>query len=70
MLMPSGQQCVAMESQVAEDITELVRGKSGVGREREVVKPKFGFTVPGADVNVRWLATLVRVEEGPVGSLP
>jgi hypothetical protein len=37
--MPGGQQCVAMKSHVPEDITEFVRGKSGVGREGEVMKP-------------------------------
>jgi hypothetical protein len=46
-----------MKSHVPEDITELVRGKSGVGRDRKVVKPEFGFTVPGANVNVRGFAT-------------
>ena len=59
-----------MKSHVPEDITELVCGKSGVRRDRQVMEPKFDLTVSGANVNVRGLATLVRVEEGPVGSPP
>jgi hypothetical protein len=43
--MPGSQQGVAMKSHVPEDITKLVRRKSGVGRHREVVKPEFGFTI-------------------------
>jgi hypothetical protein len=57
-----------MQSHVAEDITKLVRGKSGVGRNREVVKPKFSLSVSSANVNMSGLATLIGIEEGPVGS--
>jgi hypothetical protein len=54
--MPSRLQRVAMKPQVTNDITKLVRGKSGVCGKREVMKPKFGFFVACADVNMRRLA--------------
>jgi hypothetical protein len=43
--MPGSYQGVAMKSHVPEDITELVRRKSGVDRHREVMKPEFGFAI-------------------------
>jgi hypothetical protein len=46
------------------------RRKSGVCRDREVMKPEFGFTVSGANVNMRGFVTLVRIEERSVGSPP
>jgi hypothetical protein len=59
-----------MKTHVPEDITEFVRGKSGVGRDGEVVKPEFGFTVSSANVNMRGFAALVGIKEGPVRSPP
>jgi hypothetical protein len=59
-----------MKSHVPEDITELVRGKSGVGRDREVVQPEFDFTVSGANVNMCGFVALVGIEEGAIGAPP
>ena len=57
-----------MDLQVANDITEFVGGKSRVGGSRQIMKPKFGFPVARANVNMRGLAPFIGIEEGAKGS--
>jgi hypothetical protein len=66
--MPGRLQRVAMESQVSKDITEFVRGKSRIGGNRKIMKPKFGLLVARTNVNMRGLAPFIGVEEGAKGS--
>jgi hypothetical protein len=53
---------------MANDITEFVRGKSRIGSNRQIMKPKFGFRVTRTNVNMRGLASFIGIEEGAKGS--
>ncbi len=55
-----------MRSRMSAYITEFVRRKSGVDRNRHVMKPKFRFLAAGTDVNVSGLITFIGVEEGTI----
>jgi hypothetical protein len=45
------------------DITNFVRGESGVDGDGEIVKPELRFPVARADVNVGGFIAFVGVEE-------
>jgi hypothetical protein len=51
---------------MSDYITEFVRRKSGVDRNRHVMKPKFRFLAASTDVNVSGLITFIGVEEGTI----
>src|SRR5438876_764515 len=70
VLIPSCQQIVSMQSQVTDNITKFVRGKSGVDGDREIMKPEFSFSAAGTNVNVRRFISFVGVEERAIGSPP
>jgi hypothetical protein len=52
--------------QVPHNSTKLMGRVSGVHGNAEVVQPKFGFAVSRANMNMRGLAALVRIEEGAI----
>src|ERR1700681_4081750 len=56
VLMPFAFEEVALRSQVAENTTDFMGGKSRIHRDREVVQPEFCFEIASPDVNVRRLA--------------
>jgi hypothetical protein len=66
--MPGRLQRVAMEPHVTNDITRLVCSKSCVCGKREVMKPKFGFFVARANMNMWGLAPFIGIEEGPIAT--
>jgi len=39
---------------MADDIAEFVRREPRVHRYREIMKPEFGFSVAGSNMNMRW----------------
>ena len=49
---------------MANDITEFVGGKSRIGDNRQIMKPKFGFLVARTNVNMRRLTSFIGIEEG------
>jgi hypothetical protein len=51
---------------MSDYITEFMRGKSGVDRNRQVMKPKFCFLAASPDMNVSGLITFIGVEEGTI----
>jgi hypothetical protein len=67
VLIPGAQQCIAILSQVANDIADFVRRKADVYGDAWIVKPEFGFFVSTADVDMRRLIALVRVKERAIG---
>jgi hypothetical protein len=62
VLIPAVQQSFPIQSQVANNIAEFVRGKANIGGNSEIVKPKFGFSIARSDMNMGRLAAFVRVE--------
>jgi hypothetical protein len=48
---------------MADSIAEFVRREPCVHCYREIMKPEFGFSVAGSNVNVRWLVSFVGIEE-------
>jgi len=44
---------------MTKDITDLVRRKSRICSDRQVVKPEFGFFVGRANVNMGGLASFI-----------
>src|SRR3978361_497182 len=67
VLMPFAFEDIALRSQVADNSADFVSGKSRIDRDREVVKPEFGFQVSGPDVDVRRLVPLIGIKEGAIG---
>jgi hypothetical protein len=62
--MPGRLQRIAMELQVANDITEFVRGKSRVGGNRQIMEPKFCFLIACTNVNMRGFTSFIGIVEG------
>jgi hypothetical protein len=52
---------------MADDIAEFVRGEPRVHCYREIMKPEFGFSVAGLDVNVRWFVSFIGIEVSFIG---
>jgi hypothetical protein len=55
-----------MEFQMTKDIIEFVRGESRINRNRQVMKPEFGFLVAHANVNMGGLVSFIGIEESPI----
>ena len=53
---------------MANNIADFMRREPGVGRNRHIVKPKFGFMAGSRNVNVRGFIALIRIKEGAIGS--
>src|SRR5581483_746665 len=53
VLIPGGQQLIAIQLQVADNIANLVRRKPGIDSEGNVMQPEFGFFRARADMDVR-----------------
>jgi hypothetical protein len=51
---------------VANDIADFVTGKPRIDGNTQIVKPELRLAVPGAHVNVGWLAAFVRKEESAI----
>jgi hypothetical protein len=68
VLMPRTQQFIAIRSQSANNIAYFMRWKPGVSGYRYIMKPEFGLHVAAADMNMRGLGALIRVEECPIRS--
>src|ERR1700686_2731702 len=68
VLIPFAFEAIALRSQVADNSADFMGGKSRIDRDREVVQPEFGFEVSGPDVNMRRLATFVRIKERAIRS--
>jgi hypothetical protein len=51
---------------MTKDITEFVRGESRINRNRQAMKPEFGFLVAHANVNMGGLAPFIGIEESPI----
>jgi hypothetical protein len=66
--MPFAFEQIALRSQVTDNSADFMGGKSRIDRDREVMQPELGFEIPGADVDMRRLATFVRIEERAIGS--
>src|SRR5260370_1621872 len=49
---------------MANNITEFVGGKSRIGGNRQIMKPKFGFLVARTNVNMCKLTSFIGIEEG------
>jgi hypothetical protein len=44
---------------MADNSPDFMGRKSRIDRNREVVKPKFGFEITGPNVNMWWLAAFI-----------
>jgi len=66
--MPFTFKDIALRSQVTDNSANFMCGKSRIDRNREVVQPEFGFEIPRPDMNMRRLATFVRIEERAIWS--
>src|SRR4030081_917600 len=68
VLMPCTQQFIAMGSQLADDTAYFMRRKPGIHCYGQIVQPELGFHIATADVDMRWFAAFVGIEEGSIRS--
>jgi len=54
-----GQQVAAILFQIPDDVTQFMRRKTGIERNREIMKPDLRFAITGANVNMSRFASFV-----------
>ena len=68
VLIPGSRQLVAILLQMTENIANFMDRKPGVDRDTQIMKPKLGFFIAAAHMNVRGLTAFIIIKEGPVRS--